>query len=211
MGEGALAPAQQRRQHLPGLVGIIVDRLLAGDHQHRLFFVADSLENFRHRQWLDLALGFHQDAAVGAHRQRGAQRLAGLGRSDGNDDDLGCLALFLQPDRFFDRDLVKGIHGHFDIGQVNAALVRLHPDLHVVVNHPLHGHQNLHGVRIPNRGASRRRLTGVFAILCCAAQKLGAGLGPCQRTQTLAPRLKVALLVRRNKCFYASFCHNTRL
>ena len=41
-GEGRLGPAEQRRQHLAGLVAVVVDRLLADDDQAGLFGVGDS-------------------------------------------------------------------------------------------------------------------------------------------------------------------------
>ena len=52
-GEGALRPAEQRGQHLAGLVAIVVDRLLAQDDQAGLFRVGDRLEQLGHRQRLD--------------------------------------------------------------------------------------------------------------------------------------------------------------
>ena len=63
----------------------------------------------------------------------------GLGRADRDGDDLGRLALFLQPDRLFDGDLVEGVHRHLDVGEFDARAVRLDADLDVVVDHPLDG------------------------------------------------------------------------
>jgi hypothetical protein len=51
--------------------------------------------------------GDDQDGAVGAHGQRGAQGLLRLLDADRHRDDLGRRALFLQPDRLFDGDLVE--------------------------------------------------------------------------------------------------------
>ena len=80
-GESRLRPAQQRREHLAGLVGIVVDRLLAEDHQLRAFLLTHRLQQLRDRQRLQLLVGLDQDRAVGADRERGAQRLlAGLRR-----------------------------------------------------------------------------------------------------------------------------------
>ena len=42
-GEGALRPAEQRRQHLAGLVAIVVDRLLAEDDEAGLLRLDDRL------------------------------------------------------------------------------------------------------------------------------------------------------------------------
>ena len=69
---------------------------------------------------LDLVVGLDQDRAVGAHRQRGAQRLLRLGRADRDRDDLGRDALLLQADRLLDRDLVERVHAHLDVGEIDA-------------------------------------------------------------------------------------------
>ena len=42
-GEGALRPAEQRGQHLAGLVAVVVDRLLAEDDEAGLFRLDDRL------------------------------------------------------------------------------------------------------------------------------------------------------------------------
>jgi hypothetical protein len=68
---------------------------------------------------------FDQDRPVGTHGERGAQGFLRLGRADGHRDDLGRDALFLQPDGFFDRDLVERVHAHLDVGEVNAAAIGL--------------------------------------------------------------------------------------
>jgi hypothetical protein len=68
--------------------------------------------------------------------------------------------------RFLDCDFVEGVHGHFDIAEIDAGLIRFDADLDVVVDHPLHGHEHLHGVigsplerlLIPGRGAGRLAL-----------------------------------------------------
>jgi hypothetical protein len=66
-------------------------------------------------------------------------------------DDLGRLAGFLEADRLFDGDLVKRIHRHLDVGELDAGAVRLDADLDVVIDHPLHGHQNFHNFHSPRR------------------------------------------------------------
>src|SRR5690606_17672121 len=48
--------------------------------------------------------------------------------------------------RLFHGDFVKGVHAHLDVRKLNARLVRLHADLHIRINHPLNGHQNLHSI-----------------------------------------------------------------
>ena len=53
------------------------------------------------------AVDLHEDAAIGAHGQTGADRLRRLRRADRDHDDLGRLAGFLEPQRLFHRDLVE--------------------------------------------------------------------------------------------------------
>ena len=108
--------------------------------------VGDGFEDLGHRQRLGVAFGLDQDAAVGAHRERGADGLGGLRRADRDGDNLGRLARFLEPDRFFDGDLVERIHRHFDIGKLDARAVRFDPYFHVLIDRPLDGHENLHGL-----------------------------------------------------------------
>ena len=145
MRERRLRPAQQRGQHLTRLIGIVVDRLLAEDHETRLFGFADGFEDLRDRQRFDFAVGLHEDAAVGAHGECGADLFLRLLRTDGDDHDLGRFAFFLQANRFLDADFVEGVQRHFDVGEIDAGLIRLHADLDVVVDDPFDGHENFHG------------------------------------------------------------------
>jgi hypothetical protein len=59
-------------------------------------------------------------------------------------NDLFDLAGFLQTDCLFDRDFVERVHRHFHIRKLNARTVRLHADLHIVVDNPLDGDENFH-------------------------------------------------------------------
>jgi hypothetical protein len=68
-GERALGAAQQRGEHLTGLVGAIVDRLLPEDHQAGVLFARDALEELGHGERLDLGIGLDQDRTVCAHRE----------------------------------------------------------------------------------------------------------------------------------------------
>ena len=60
-------------------------------------------------------------------------------------DDLVGLPGLSQPERLLDRNLVERIHRHLHVRELDAAAVRLHPDLDVVVDHPLDRDQDLHG------------------------------------------------------------------
>ena len=154
-GERALRPAEQRGEHLPGLIAIVVDRLLAHDDEAGLFLLDDTLEDFRNRERLDDAVDLHQDPAVGAHRERGADGLGRLLRADRHRDDLGRGAFLLQPDRLFDRDLVERIHRHLDVGKLDAGTVRLDANLDVEIDHPLDGHQYFHASKLPPGAAGK--------------------------------------------------------
>ena len=142
--ESPLAPAGQRREHLAGLVAVVVDRLLAHDDEAGLFRGGDA-EDFRHRQRLDERVGLDENAAVGAHGERGADGFARLRGADGDNDDLGRLARLFLVQRLLDRGLVERVHRHLHVGELDPRAVRLDADLDVVINHPLHGHENLHG------------------------------------------------------------------
>jgi hypothetical protein len=68
-------------------------------------------------------VGLHQNAAVGAHRQRGAHRFLTGGHPQRDRDDFLGLAGFLQTHRLFDGDFVERIHRHLDVGEFDAGTV----------------------------------------------------------------------------------------
>ncbi len=120
----------------------------------------DALEDLGDRERLDLAVGLHQDAAVGAHGERGADGLGGLRRADRHRDDFGRLAGFLQADRLFDGDLVERIHRHLDVGEFDAGAVGLDPDFDVVIDNPFDGHREFscfNPSQMRNRRLTKRR------------------------------------------------------
>jgi hypothetical protein len=92
----------------------------------------------------DIVAGFDEDAAVGAHRERGADRFLRFRRPDRHSDDFSGGALFLEANGFFDGNLVERIHRHLDVRKLDARTVRLHSDLDVVVDDPFDGHQHFH-------------------------------------------------------------------
>ena len=140
-----MRPAEQSGEHLSGLIAIVVDRLLAQDHQVGFFLFHDAFEDLGDRERLRaLLLGLDQDAAIGPHGQCGPDGLAGLLPTDRDADDLGCLALLLEADRLFDGDLVEGVHRHLDVGELDPGAVRLDPDLHVEIDDAFYGHEDFH-------------------------------------------------------------------
>ena len=62
-GEGGLRPVHQRCEHLAGLVGVIVNGLLAAQDDLRLFFLADGLEQLGDGQGLQFGVALDQDGA----------------------------------------------------------------------------------------------------------------------------------------------------
>ncbi|EGE60966.1 hypothetical protein RHECNPAF_13300158 [Rhizobium etli CNPAF512] len=143
-GEGRLCRAEQGCQHLAGLVRVVVDCLLADNHEARLFGVCDALEDLGDGEWLDGIVGLDENGAIRTHGERRAQRFFSLGRPDRHDHHFLGLAGFLQPQRLFHRDLVERVHRHLHIGELNTRAIRLHTDLHVVVDDALYCDENFH-------------------------------------------------------------------
>src|SRR5262245_9858526 len=108
--ECSLRPVQQSRQHLSGLIAIVIDCLFPHDDQAWFFCLHNRLENLRYRKRLNRPLCLHQNAAVGTHSECGPDCLGSLSRSDRHRHDLRRLAGLFQSDRLLDRDLVEGIH-----------------------------------------------------------------------------------------------------
>src|SRR3546814_5097730 len=73
------------------------------------------------------------------------------------------LALFLQANGFLDGDLVERVHAHLDVGEVDARAVGLHPRLHVEIDDPLHGDQQLHA-RSFSFTSCQRRLASMLRL-----------------------------------------------
>ena len=110
-----------------------------------MLLIGDRLEQFGHSKWLKVGIGFGQNRAIRANGHGCSQCLLTLCNTTGNSDHLGCLTGFLQTHRFFDGDLIKGIHGHFDIGDIDARAIGFHAHFDVVVDHALDWNQYLHG------------------------------------------------------------------
>lgn len=143
-GESRLAPVEQCRKHLAGLVGIVVNRLLAEENEVWLFSINHALQNLRNTKRLDGFVSLHQNCTVSTHGKCGAQRFLRLCRTDRNHDDFRDLACFLQTDRFFNRDLVKRVHRHLDVCKLNARTISLNTDLYVVIYNPLYCDKDFH-------------------------------------------------------------------
>ncbi|RMT33899.1 hypothetical protein ALP49_05314 [Pseudomonas syringae pv. solidagae] len=143
--ERTLRVAAQRSQHLAGLVVITVDGLFAKDHQLRLLLVDHGLEQLSHGQRSQLLGGLDQHGTVGTQCQGGTQLFLSGGRADGDDDDFGGYTLLFKTNRLFNGDFAERVHGHFDVGKIDAGVVRLDANLDVVVDHSFDSYKNLHG------------------------------------------------------------------
>ena len=53
-------------------------------------------------------------------------------------------APLLEPERLLDGDLVKGVHRHLDVCELDTAAVALDANLDIVINDPLYRHQDFH-------------------------------------------------------------------
>ncbi len=67
--EGRLRATPEGGQHLTGLVAIIVDRLLAEEHDSRLLAAHQLEEDARGGERFERAVGNHMDRAIGTHRE----------------------------------------------------------------------------------------------------------------------------------------------
>ncbi len=177
-----MRPVQEGRQHLADGVVVAVDGLLAHQDQAGLLLGHHGLEQLGDFQGFDVGVALHQDAAVGAHGQRGADGLLGLLRADRDHDDLAGDALLLQADGLFDGDLAKGIHGHLDVGEIHARLVGLHPHLYVIVDNPFDRDQNLHRFSRPQR-LEKWTVGAIRAPRLRKARQTDNGALACQRAR----------------------------
>src|SRR5438874_884964 len=79
------------------------------------------------------SLDLEQHAAIGAHRERGADRLLSRRGAERDDDDLARPGFLLQPQRFLDGELVVRAEDELDAGLVQRLAVRGAPDAGLAV------------------------------------------------------------------------------
>ncbi len=111
-----MRPAEQAREHLTRLIAVVVDRLLTHDDEIRAFGLDQALQHLGDAERLDDRIGLHQNGAVGAHGERGAERILRLRWANRDGDDLVGLTPLLDADGLLDGDLVERIHRHLDVG-----------------------------------------------------------------------------------------------
>ena len=141
-GVGGLRPIPERREHLSGLVGVVIDRLLAEEDEVRVFLFHEREKRLRRNQRLDRRVGLHQDGPVGAHGEGGAQLLLGVGDADAHGQHLDVADALLDAQSLLERDLIERIEAHLDAVEHDPAAVGLDPHAHVVVDHALHTHHD---------------------------------------------------------------------
>ena len=141
-GEGRLRSVPQRCQHRSGLTVVVVDGLLAEDYGKGLLTLNQRRNTWATSSGSSARVAADQQRAVGAHRERGAQLLLRVRRSDtGNDHLLGRTAL-LDAQRLLERDLVEGVDAHLYPIERNAAAVRLDANPRARIDHALDADQD---------------------------------------------------------------------
>ena len=137
-------PAQQRSQHLAGLVAVVVNGLLAQNHQLWLFLFNQCLEQFGNRQRLQFFSCFDQNRTVCTNGHGSAQGFLALQHAATYSNDFCYLAFFAHPRGLFDGDFVKRVHAHFDVGDINTGAIGFDADFNVVVDYTFDRDQDLH-------------------------------------------------------------------
>src|SRR3546814_10856738 len=49
----------------------------------------------------------------------------------------------------FDGNFIERVHGHFDISEIDACLIRFHTDFDIVIDHPFDGDEDFHEYELP--------------------------------------------------------------
>ncbi len=109
-GKSRLRAIPECREHLAGLAAVVVDRLLAEDDETRGLSRSTSFSSTRATAGGSIdGVRLDEDGAVGTHRERIAQLLLGLLRSDAGGDDFIGFAALAQAQRLLERDRVERI------------------------------------------------------------------------------------------------------
>ena len=77
-GKGRLWTIPERGEHLGGLAVIVIDRLLAQQHQAGLLPLDQREHGPGEAEWLQVGRGFDLDGAVCAHGQAGTKLLLAI-------------------------------------------------------------------------------------------------------------------------------------
>src|SRR5256885_5719144 len=90
------------------------------------------------------ALGLEQDATIGSHRERGADRLLSGRRAERDDDDFSRPCLFFPAERFLDGEFVVRIEDELDASLVQRLAVRPDLDARLGIGDALDAHCYFH-------------------------------------------------------------------
>ena len=122
--EGRLRPVEESSEHLSSLVGIVINGLLANDHEVGGLLFHEFSQNFGDTERLQVhvgaQVGLDVDTTVASHGEGCADGLLALLRADGSNNDFVSNLGLLQADRLLYGDFAEGIHGHFDIGELDS-------------------------------------------------------------------------------------------
>ena len=140
----ACGQPKQRGQHLADLVGVVVDGLLAEQHQLRLLLVDQRLEQLGHCERLQFDIRLDEHATIRADRHRRAQRFLACLHAAGHRDHLGRDTRFLHAHSLFHADFVERVHRHLHVRDIDGAAVGLDANPHVRVHDALDRYQYFH-------------------------------------------------------------------
>jgi hypothetical protein len=109
-----------------------------------LLFVDQRLEQLGNGQRLQLFSRLDQNGAVRTDGHRSTQGFLALRHAAADCDHLGHDTLFLQPCSLFDGNLVKRVHAHLDVGDIDTGAIGFDADFDVVIHNAFDGYQDLH-------------------------------------------------------------------
>ena len=154
-----------RGKHLSRLTVVVVDCLFPEYYQFGLSSRLISSRNMR------APVNGSRFAAVSTRMARSAPIASPVRscclaviRTNRNNDDLICLAAFLDSQRLFQGDFIKRIDAHFDAICLDAGTIRLDPDTYVVIDNAFQAHKYLFQ-RLVSRVSQKSQ---IFAPAECA-------------------------------------------
>jgi hypothetical protein len=157
-----LRPVEQRGQHRRQVAQVIVDRLLAAQHQVHAFALHQQAQRFEQRRGIALArTRIEQDRRVRPHRQCRAQHVLRHRGAAAHHRDPARLTGLAQAHGLLHGDFVERVQRHLEAVGIDPGAVAAHAHLDVVIDHALDGYQYVHvhlllQLRTPRPGRSGR-------------------------------------------------------
>jgi hypothetical protein len=136
-------------QHLCGLAIVVIDGLLAQQHQINAFLVDNGFENPCHAEWIDIFIRLDQYGAISAHSQSCTQLLLSFRRPDRDHNHLGCFTAIFDAQSLFEGDFVERVNAHFYAISFNTGAVVLYANADVVVDDSFEADENLFHFNTP--------------------------------------------------------------